>query len=166
MIYRSKPASQDEITLYCFIGEAICAVQHVEDALSHSITLKKDVKTPFKIPKSEAERALVKNRSLTLGRAVRLAKKEQLFSKKLLQDLEEFLSERNWLVHKSIAQSRDEWDLNKSRDKLFRRISEISKQGQKLQHSIEEDLMDFSEANGLDMSGVRAELKKYYAAEG
>jgi hypothetical protein len=34
------PANQDEITLYCFVGEATWKIQIVEQALSHSITLK------------------------------------------------------------------------------------------------------------------------------
>ena len=121
------------------------------------------MKTPSGMPKSEADKALIKYRSLTLGQAVGLAKKEQLYSKPLLGEFEKFLHERNWLVHKSIAQGRDEWDLNKSRDELFRRIKWISTQAQRLQHSIEEDLMNFSEANGIDMSKVKAEIKKYYA---
>jgi hypothetical protein len=67
MNYKGKPASREELSLYCLIGEAICSVQHVEDALSHLITLRKDVKIPFGIPKSEGEKFLEKHRSLTLG---------------------------------------------------------------------------------------------------
>lgn len=35
-----KPASQDEVALYCYMGEAVCMIQHVEAALSTAITLK------------------------------------------------------------------------------------------------------------------------------
>ena len=48
--YKKKSANQDEINLYCLVGEALCMVQHLEDALSHSITLKKDVKKPYSMP--------------------------------------------------------------------------------------------------------------------
>ena len=154
-----KPASQDEISLFCFVGEALCSVQHIEDALSHSIVLKKEKKCN----KAEADHLLKNYRSYTLGKAINIAKRAGLYSEQLQQELEAFLSERNWLVHKSIAQNRDDWDLNVSRDQLFRRVKAITNQAQRLQILIEEDLMNFSEANGVDMSRVRSEMKKYYA---
>lgn len=165
MNYKSKPASQDEIAIYCLIGEAICAVQHVEDVLSHSIALKKDVKEPFSVPKPEANRILEKYRSLTLGKAVGLSKKEQLYSEPLLQELEKFLVERNWLVHKSVILNRDVWDMNVSRGTLLRTIKGISARAGKIYHAIEEDMMEFSEAKGLDMSRIRAEKRKHYDNE-
>lgn len=95
-------------------------------------------------------------------KAIKIAEQAQLYSEPLQQELEGFLSERNWLVHKSIAQSRDDWDLNVSREQLFRRIKAINAQAQKLLHWIEEDLMSFSEANGKDMSRVRAEIQRLF----
>jgi hypothetical protein len=47
--YEKKSAFQNEINLYCLIGEAVCMVQVLEDALSTLITLKKEVKKPFSI---------------------------------------------------------------------------------------------------------------------
>ena len=156
--YRFKPASQRELSLYCFVGESVCAVQHVEDALSHSIVMKKE--KPRLRP--EADRLLEEHRLYTLGKAVKIAEQASLYPDSLLQQLKEFLSERNWLIHKSIAQARDEWDLNISREKLFCRIKAIITQAQKLLQLIEEDMIEFSEANGVDMSRVRAEIKKHY----
>jgi hypothetical protein len=156
--YRFKPASQQELSLYCFVGESVCAVQHVEDALSHSIVLKKT--KPRLRP--EADQLLKEHRSYTLGKAIKIAEKASLYPESLQQELVEFLSERNWLIHKSIAQGRDEWDLNISREKLICRIKAITTQAQKLLQLIEEDLIVFSEANGVDMSRVRAEINKHY----
>lgn len=161
MNYESKPASQEVLSLYCYIGEAICAVQHTEDALSHSIALKLDVKRPFRIPKVETDKALEKYRSFTLGRAVSRAKKERLYSMQLILELEKFLLERNWLIHKSIAQDRDKWDSNLSWNDLLLKIKGITIQAQGIQHSIEEDLINFSEANGVDMARVKAEIRKH-----
>ena len=159
--YRYKPASQQELSLYCFVGESVCAIQHVEDALSHSIVLKK-LKRRIK---SEADQLLEKHRSYTLGKAIKLAEQERLYSESLQQELREILSERNWLIHKSIAQGRGEWDLNISREQLFCRVKAITTHAQKLLHMIEEDLLDFSEANGVDMTRVRAEITKHYFEE-
>jgi len=156
--YRYKPASQQELSLYCFVGESVCAVQHVEDALSHSIVLKKEKKRI----KSEADQFLEKHRSYTLGKAITIAEQASLYPESLQQELREFLSERNWLIHKSIAQDREEWDLNVSREQLLCRIKAITTQAQKLLQRIEEDMLEFSEANGVDMSRVRAEIYKHY----
>ena len=156
--YKYRPASQQELALYCLVGESVCAVQHVEDALSHSIVLKK---TKPRL-RSEADQLLEKHRSYTLGRAIRIAEKASLYPESLQQELREFLSERNWLIHRSIAQGRDEWDANISREKIISRIKAITTQALRLMHLIEEDMMEFSEANGVDMSRVRAEIDKHY----
>lgn len=157
--YKFKPASQQEMTLYCFLGEAVCAVQHVEDALSHSIVLKK-IKPRLK---SEADQCLERHRSYTLGKAITIAEKANLYPESLQQKLRDLLTERNWLIHKSIAHSRDEWDLNINREELIGRIKAVVTQAQKLQTLIEKDLIEFSEANGVNMSQVRAEINKQNA---
>lgn len=156
--YRFKQASQEEVTLYCLVGEALCAVQHVEDALSHSIVIKK-VKPELR---NEADNLLNKNRSYTLGRAISIAKQECLLPLVLLQALDDFLSERNWLIHKSIAHNRREWDLNISREIILTRIKEITIQAHNLVGLISEEMMQFVEVEGFDMSWIRTEISKYY----
>lgn len=156
--YRFNPASQQELSLYCFIGESVCAVQHVEDALSHSIVLKKTKP----LLKSEGDKLLEKYRSYTLGQAIKIAEQASLYPESLQQELKEFLLERNWLIHRSIAQARDEWDLSISKEKLICRIKAVTTQAQKLLQLIEEDLIGFSEENGVDMSRVRAEINRHY----
>ena len=52
--YKTKPSNQDIASLYYLIGEAVCMIQHLEGALCVSITLKKDVKYPRRIPQKEA----------------------------------------------------------------------------------------------------------------
>lgn len=71
------------------------------------------------------------------------------------------MRDRNWLVHESIAQGRDYGDLNMIRNVILR-TREIIEQAKRIFHEIQEDLMSFSEARGVDMSGVRAAIKKYY----
>lgn len=160
--YKKKPANQDEINLYCLIGEALCMVQHLEDALSHSITLKKEVKKPYSMPLKKANELLEKYRFYTLGQAIKLAKKETMYPESLLQDLSLFLSERNWLVHKCMPQNRDDMYSGTGRHKLFHRIKNVTEEARMLLQSIETDLIDFSSLNGLDMSGVQAAIHKHY----
>ncbi|MUJ39657.1 hypothetical protein [Aliivibrio fischeri] len=71
------------------------------------------------------------------------------------------MSERNWLIHKSISQSRDDWDSNILREDLLLRIKTISDTSFMLMRKLEDDLITFSEENGVNMSQVKAELHKY-----
>lgn len=157
--YKLKGASEQEITLYCYVGESVSAVQHLEDCLNHSIVLK----SLKPLLRSDADEALTKYRSFTLGRAIRAAEKDKIFSESLLHQLKEFLSERNWLIHKSIAQNRDKWDSGESRGEILLRIKAISENAFVLSRSIEEDLINFSEENGVDMSRVKAASENYYS---
>lgn len=157
--YRFKKASDQEVSLYCLVGEAVCAVQHVEEALSHSIVIKK-LRPEIK---KEADNLLETYRSYTLGKAISIARQEGLYNESLQHELRELLSHGNWLIHKGIAQSRREWDLNVSRDKLMARIKAISIQAHNLQRIIVKDLMQFAEDKGVDMSRVKAEIVKYYS---
>tara|TARA_B100000949_G_C14169837_1_gene402810 strand:+ start:525 stop:941 length:417 start_codon:yes stop_codon:yes gene_type:complete len=126
--YKMKPANLDEINLYCLIGEALWMVQHLEDALSHSITLKKEVKKPYSMPLKKANELLEKYRFYTLGKAISLAKREAMYSESLLQDLGLFLSERNWLVHKCMSQNRDDMYSGTGKHKLFHRIKNVTEE--------------------------------------
>lgn len=160
--YKKKPANQDEINLYCLVGEALCMVQHLEDALSHSITLKKEVKKPYSMHLNKANELLEKYRFYTLGKAINLARKEAIYPESLFQDLEVLLTERNWLVHKCMSQNRDDMYSEVGKNKLFLKIKNITEMARMLLQSIEKDLMDFSSLNGLDMAGVRSAIQKHY----
>jgi hypothetical protein len=109
-----KPVNQDEITLYCFMGEAVCKIQALESAISCSITIKKHSTAT----KAEADKALSKQHMYyTLGKAARLAEKEKLFSWPLQTDLNDFYQRRNWLVHQAMFDNRD--DLSSDRPCLY-----------------------------------------------
>ncbi len=157
--YRFQQASPQELSLYCIIGEAVCAVQHVEDALSHSIVIK-GTKTRLR---SEADNHLKKYHKYTLGTAIKVAKQKSLYPQSLLIELREFLEERNWLIHKSITEARKKWDDNIFRDELLSRIKDITTQAHFLQQLIEEDLIAFAENEGVDMTHVKDEIEKYYS---
>ncbi len=156
--FNSKSASEQEITLYCYIGESVSAIQHLEDCLNHSIVIKSER------PKvrEEADSLLLKYRTFTLGRAINFAEKHKLYSELLFKELRSLLSERNWLIHKSISQSRNDWDSNIVREELLLRIKTISNTSFTLMRKLEEDLITFSEVNSVDMSQVKAEIHKYY----
>lgn len=148
-----QPASQDEIALYCYMGEALCMIQELEEALSHSITLKKYSTAS----REEADQALSKHRKrYTLGQAVQLSDKEKLYALSLQSDLNNFYQKRNWLVHKAMFECRDDLYTNSERDELFYRIKSIAVSAQKNQKAIELDMMNFCISKGRDMSKIFA----------
>jgi hypothetical protein len=153
-----KPASQDEITLYCFMGEAVCKIQTLESALSCSITIKKHSTAT----RAEADKALSKQlRYYTLGKAVQLAEKEKLFSLPLQTDLNDFYQKRNWLVHQTMFEHRDGLSSDTATNQLFHKIKSIANEAQKIQRAIEMDLLDFCESKGRDVSKVLAVIEEH-----
>jgi hypothetical protein len=156
----AKTTSQDESLLYLLVGEALCMIQLLEGALSTSITLKKDVRHPHRISMGDADNFLERYRSITLGRALKLAKQHNLYSDTLYNDLTVLLEERNWLVRKFLHHYLDDIHVNEARKKIFHRIKNISNVAKMLQKAIEEDLIIYSELVGKDMSRVRAFIKQ------
>ena len=153
---------QDVTSLYCLIGEAVCMIQHVEGALSHSITLKKDVKYPHGLSKDESGKCLKKNQFYTLGKAIQLASDNDLYSETFFSELRAFLDERNWLIHNFVCNNLDDMHTTSKRAQLLRRIKNISNKAKTLQRDIENDLIEFSESVGVDMSRVRTVMKQFY----
>ncbi len=146
-----KPASPDEIALYCHLGEALCKTQILEQALSHSIALKKNSEATQQI----ADEHLTILRSYTLGKAIYLSGKDQLCTSSLQHELNSFLEMRNWLVHKAMFESMNDLYTELARNKLFQKIKGIASAAENLQRKIELDMMDFCEARGSDMSKIR-----------
>jgi hypothetical protein len=124
---QTNPASNDELGLYTLLGESLCNLQFLEDALSHSIALKKDIKVPYSIPREQGDKLVREYRKLTLGQAIKLAKQEGLYSDSLLAELQNFLLERNWLIHRSVYENIDQENVILGKDKFFTRISAVGK---------------------------------------
>lgn len=154
--------AKDVNYLFYLIGEAVCMIQFLEDALSHSITLKQDVQYPYPILKKDAEAYLNKYQSRTLGNAITIAKEKDLYTDKLQNELSDFLKERNWLIHKCAPHHIDDLLEASGRDQLFNRIKAITQRAIYLRKVLEIDMIEFSEERGLDMSRVRSVMKKAY----
>jgi len=97
-------------------------IQHLEGTLSVSITLKKDVQYRHGISKEEANNFLEEYRSLTLGQAIKIVKKNGLYSDTLYSDLKALLEERYRLVHRFLHHHLDGLCFNLTKDSLFYRI--------------------------------------------
>lgn len=148
------PANQDEITLYTFLGETLCTIQYVELGLSHSITIKMN---PTET-KEKANEILKQHLSFTLGKAIKLAIKENLYCSTLQEELNDFLIQRNWLVHKSMFEIQRDLHTNDKKEELFKKIKSISDKAVSIHQEIENDLIEFCIAKGKDMSKIVALL--------
>lgn len=157
-IERKRPASQGEILLFTMMGQAILNIQVLEECLGASITIKVDVEHPRKISKAEADEKLKHRlRKYTLGGAIKEASKSKLYSEEIQSALGAFLKERNWFTHRIVddVYSPAKWDA------LFVRIKSIANEAHRIQRAIEDDLISYSESNGLDMSSVRNAISKW-----
>lgn len=150
-------ASQNEVMLYCLVGEALTMVQHLEDCLSHSIIIKTN---PRNTPKMRADKILEGYRAYTLGKAISVAKDKALFSASIQQELKDFLKQRNWLVHRSIAHHRNDLLSEIAGKNLVQRIRSITRSAKTLLHILEEDLFDYCTGNGANMANVRYAANK------
>lgn len=149
------PANNSEINLYCFLGEALMKTQMVEQALSHSITLKMN---PAET-KKRADEFLKQNQSYTLGKAIKIAIKEKLYDLSLQDELNAFLQQRNWLVHKVICGNKDDLNTGNIKEELFHKIKLISDKAECIQSLIEYDLINFCSSKGKDMSKIATLIK-------
>ena len=87
--------------LYERMGEAICQIQILEQALTHCLTLKLNPD----VGESEANIFLSQQQRNTFGTVIRLAEKKGAYSEELQKALEELLDQRNWLVHHAMRDS-------------------------------------------------------------
>ncbi len=149
------PANDSEINLYCFLGEALFKTQMAEQALSHSITLKMN---PAET-KERADEFLKQNQGYTFGHAIKIAIKEKLYNSSLQDALNDFLQQRNWLVHKVICGIEEDLNAGNIKEELFHKIKSVSNNAESIQRVIEYDLIDFCSSQGKNMSETRELLK-------
>lgn len=149
------PANQDEVTMYCYLGEALCKTQIVEQALSCSITIKINPNET----KEQVDEFLKRQQRLTLGTAVKTARENNLYDCSLQKELDNFLKQRNWLVHQAMADFLHNLKTKEEKEGFFGKIKSISDKAEDLQRKIEYDMIHFSTSKGKDMSKILALLK-------
>ncbi len=149
------PANRDEVNLYTSLGEALMKTQVVEQALSHSITLKMNPNET----KERADEFLQQKQRYTLGQAIKLAVKEKLYSQPIQSELDAFLEQRNWLVHNVICGNEEDFNTGLIKNELLDKIHSIADKAAIIHRSIEYDLIGFCESKGKDMSKIRTVLE-------
>lgn len=145
------PANTSEITLYCFLGEALLKIQMLEQALSYSITIKMNPDET----REKADESLKKQQRYTLGQAIRIALEKKLFNTAIQDELNSFLEQRNWLVHSVLIGNEEDFNAGNIKEELFQKIKSISDKAESIQRVIEYDMIDFCSSKGKDMSKIK-----------
>lgn len=148
------PANTNEITLYCFLGEALLKIQMLEQALSHSITIKMNPDET----KEKADEFLKKQQRYTLGQAIRITLEKKFFNTAIQDELNSFLEQRNWLVHSVLIGNEEDFNAGNTKEELFQKIKSISDKAESIQRIIEYDMIDFCSSKGKDMSKIKEAL--------
>lgn len=149
------PANTNEITLDCYLGEALLKTQMVEQALSHSIVLKMNPEET----KEKADEFLKKQQRYTLGTAIKTAIEKKLFNTAIQDELNSFLGQRNWLVHSVLIGNEEDFNSGNIKEELFKKIKSISDKAESIQRVIEYDMIDFCSSKGRDMSKIKELLQ-------
>jgi len=147
-------ANNEEIYLYTSLGEALIKTQVVEQALSHSITLKMNPEET----KERADEFLRRQQRHTLGQAIKIANENELYNLSLKEELNGFLEQRNWLVHNVICGCEEDFNTGIIKKELLDKIHSISDTAEIIHRKIEYDLIDFCYSRGNDMSNIRSLL--------
>lgn len=148
------PANNSEITLYCYLGEALIKIQMLEQALSHSITIKM---YPDET-REKADEFLKKHQRYTLGQAIKTALEKNIFKPAIQEKLNTFLEQRNWLVHSVLIGNEEDFNAGNINEVLFQKIKSISDKAESIQRVIEYDMIDFCTFKGKDMSKIKEVL--------
>lgn len=149
------PANNIEINLYCFLGEALLKIQMLEQALSHSVTIKMNPDET----KEKADEFLKEQQRYTLGKAVNIAKEKRLFNSALQDELDSFFKQRNWLVHSVLIGNEENFNAGNIKEELFQKIKSISNKAEDIKRVIEYDMIDFCTSKGKDMSKIKEVLQ-------
>ncbi|MCT4645814.1 MAG: hypothetical protein N4A74_12575 [Carboxylicivirga sp.] len=77
-------------------------------------------------------------------------------------ELSFLLKEKNWLIHESITNDKDNFKTDSYFNKLFERTKALTLKAQTLQISIELDLIRYAESKGTDMTSVKNKMNENY----
>ena len=90
----------------------------------------------------------------SIGTALRIARKAQILSPSLLDRLDKFKEERNWLVHRSLYRNGDDLYNDQKRYQVLNRLEAFSKEASCLRRLISDELIEFVERQGVSREWI------------
>lgn len=153
--------SQPDIThIYARMGECLWMLQHVEHALYSFIAAKVEIKTPGALSQEAAQRALDKHARNTLGTSVRIAREHGVLSSELLQQIEWFKQERDWLIHRLTHTDGRELDVPSREQNLLARLDHFASAAKALQTRVGKEMEHFVISMGISKQAIEAAAQK------
>jgi hypothetical protein len=154
MMNRRQINEEELQVLYSSIGRGIWHLQNLEDALHTCIAVKRDIKARGSVPPDKAEAILLRHRGNTLGKSLKIALEAKVLSPELQKRLDTFKEERDWLVHRSVYQNRQDLYVEDKRFALILRIQQFSEEALVLQKLIAKELEDFVVSQGVSREQI------------
>lgn len=140
--------------LYTSIGRCVWNLQYVEDALTTLITLKVEIRLPGRVPLNEAQEKLAKHRRNTLGTSMKVVREKSLVGSELLERLNRFKEERDWLIHRSQQSHGDRLYTDEGRIDMFSRLETFETEALDLQKAVLAEINLFVAGQGLDVAAA------------
>ncbi|MBL1275152.1 MAG: hypothetical protein COB30_003615 [Ectothiorhodospiraceae bacterium] len=145
-----RPINQDELSVfYNAVGEAVWQIQYLEHALVNFVVIKRHKRKPT--TEKKAYERLEKERKGTLGSIYGRAKDEGIIPKALESRFDNFIEERNWLIHDSrTSNSEDLYNVTKT-EIIINRIHSIIEESIELTRVVLQLLKEFMTSEGFDL---------------
>jgi hypothetical protein len=142
---------------YNAIGGAVWHIQYLEQALVSFVLMKRHKRKPTTI--DQAYERLEKERKGTLGSLYGRAKDEGIIPEELKPRFDNFIDERNWLIHDSRTHNSDDLYNDQLRFEIISRIDAIIEESMRLTGFIFELMDIFIKSEDIDVREVEVRAK-------
>ena len=145
--------------LFSSIGKAIWNLQHLEYLMTTYnalaiLQVRRENKILF--TDEDAHHVLEKQRKLTLGSLISAAKEKNVMPQKLENRFDQFLIERNWLIHKCVLSDYLSLESKESKEKLFARINYFTEEAISLKMELFNQMEHWYSNKGYDLDQAYA----------
>ena len=146
---------EDVNHLFHILGRAVWYLQHLEKVLTtfnafRILQRKRDKGT--KVTKKVGYKVLEKQQGQTLGPLIGTAKREKTIPKNLMNRFDDFLEERNWIIHKCVINEYLSLRNMDSKQRLFKRIEAFVDEAITLRREIHHLMKDWYSDSGYDLN--------------
>ncbi|MHC1605401.1 MAG: hypothetical protein ACXQTP_05485 [Candidatus Methanofastidiosia archaeon] len=158
------PCTEEDVNyLFHVLGQAVWYLLHLEKVMTtfnafKILQRKRDKK--IKITQKMAQKVLDKQRRQTLGPLIGTAKREKTIPKKLMDRFDDFLEERNWIIHKCVVDEYLSLRNVNSKNKLFRRIERFVDEAKALRREIHNLMESWYVISGYDLDDAYSLAKQ------
>lgn len=150
------PYTEDDVKhLYDVLGQALWYLQHLERALTIFNTLKilqHKIDKEIKITQLMGQKVLDGQRKQTLGPLIGIAKREKTIPQQILNRFDDFLTERNWLIHKCVIDEYLSLRNVNAKEKLYARIKRFIDESIELQKEVANLIESSYVSSGKDLA--------------